>query len=139
MMFRNLSKQAHIRKVAKASGTVVVDTQGFDSVLFLVDFNTAENANEITKLEMSHNNSAFVDVAGSAVNVGTTHDSELGWLEVHKPQRRYLRLTTADNSTDLNSIIALLFRASDSEDVDNVAVSGAINGKLLTSPDEGTP
>lgn len=136
-MFRNLSHLANIRRLGTDAGEFEIDTEGYDSVLFLVSWTSDNNANAITKCEQrASTDDSYEDIKGSNVKVGDDGTSQYGWLELHN-NKRYLKLTVAENGDECQAVFALYFNVSDSKNIDN-AVAATVYGKLITDPVEGT-
>jgi hypothetical protein len=138
-----LSNAVKLIKVADHAGAAtsgvtseVVDTSGYDGVLFLTSFGTAA-ANNTLKAQQGAVSamSDAADLAGSLVASGTSDEDV--WIDVYRPRERYVRVVAArGTSSTLESIWAILYRGS-LQPVVNVE-TGTITGKALVSPAEGT-
>ena len=139
----NLSNGVKITKVkaASASGTTavnsdVIDMQGFEGVLFFVAVATA-NAGNFIKAQQGTDGTVTdaADLEGSKVTTAT--DGQVAWLDVYKPQERYVRVVaTRGTASVLGEIYALQYE-SRIQPIDN-NVANLIIGELLVSPVEGT-
>lgn len=111
-----------------------VDMAGWNGVVFLTSFGTA-NANNTANGAQSSDNSSFDDLAGTSVSSGASDEDV--WLDIYRPSDRYVRLEVArGTSSTLESIWAIQYRGSKMP-VSNV-VSGTIIGERHVSPAEGT-
>lgn len=140
----NLSNGIKITKVkdASATGTTevlsnVVDMVGYEGVLFFTTIGSFNAGNYIkgqqdTDVAMG----TVADLSGS--KVVATANNEVVWLDIYRPQERYVRVSAirAGATTTLGEIYALQYE-SRKQVVDN-NVAGTIIGSLLVSPDEGT-
>lgn len=138
MLFRNLSRMAEIRRIDDDAGTVDdIDMQGFDSIIFLVNWESDNDANLITSVsQRADTDDSWEVIKGSELKVGDDGNAEYGWIELHKP-KRYLRIITAEEGDECNAVFAIKFRARRQyEDVDNV-VDAEVFGKLISNPEEG--
>ncbi|TFE30830.1 hypothetical protein [Cohnella luojiensis] len=139
----NLSNGIKITKVKAASvtGTTevlsdVVDMAGYEGVLFFTTI-ASFNAGNFIKGRQGTNATVTdaADLKGS--KVVATADGEVVWLDIYRPQERYVQLSAirAGVTTVLGDIYALQYE-SRKQIVDN-DVTNTIVGKLLISPDEG--
>ena len=91
----------------------IVDTEGFDGVMFLTTFGTGA-ANNTLKAQSSliNDSGGMADITGVAS--GSTLNKNEVMLDVHRPPRRYVRVVAArGTSSTLETIYALLYRARD--------------------------
>lgn len=137
----NLCKNVKITKVQAAStaatsaiNTSSVDMSGWDGVLFFGAMGTANAANYINAATSS-DDSTFNDLEDTKVT--PTGNGEVAWLDIYKPQERYLRLEVARGaSTTFGDVYAIQYEGFKLP-ADNVT-AGTITGELHISPDEGT-
>lgn len=138
----NLSKHVKVIKISAtvASGTTdvngaVVDTQGFDGVVFLASLGTAANNNGVKAQQGQQSNLGdAADLAGSKVLSDGTQTDLL--LEVHKPMERYVRpVVVRGTASTVEAIWAILYSPTKLP-VDNATAAQAV--ELHISPDEGT-
>jgi hypothetical protein len=138
----NLSSQIKITKVADhttagtdAINSTAVDMSGYEGVLFVTSFGTANAANTINAAQETTSDGTFTDLAGTSVASGTSDEDV--WIDVYRPQERYVRCEVARGaSTTCESIWAIQYGARKAP-VDNTT-SGTIAGELHASPAEGT-
>jgi hypothetical protein len=139
----NLSNGIKITKVkaASATGTTavnsdVIDMAGYEGVLFFVAVASKAVGNFIKAQQGTDGTvSDAVDLEGSKVE--PTVDGQVAWLDIYKPQERYLRVVaTRGTTTVLGEIYALQYE-SRVQPTDNV-IANLILGSLLVSPAEGT-
>lgn len=139
----NLSKNAKFTKLADhtTAGTdnvvsTILDMQGFDGVVFLTSFGTANAGNYIyvdTGTDASLTDAA--NLAGSKVTSGSSDEDVV--LDIYKPLERYLRVTAVrGSSSTLESIWAVQYGPRKAP-VSN-STSGTIIAETHISPAEGT-
>lgn len=116
----------------------IVDTSGYEGVVFFTSLGTAAADNLIRVQQNTINStSGMADLLGSGVTSGASPSNEDLWVDIHKPRERYLRaVVDRDTSSTVESIWALLYGARKLP-VDNT-VSGTIEGEISASPAEGT-
>lgn len=140
-MGHQLSNKVKLTKVADhttAATTAVnsssVDMQGFEGVIFITSFGTANSGNTCN-LAQSSDDSNFDDLTGSSVTSGSS-DEDI-WIDVYRPSDRYVRLEAVrGSSSTLESIWAIQYGAR-VQPVDNTT-TGTIAGEAHVSPAEGT-
>jgi hypothetical protein len=140
----NLSNGVKITKVkaSQATGTTavnsdVVDMAGYEGVLFVTVIGSFNTGNYVTAQQGAASDlSDAADLEGSKVTA--TADGEVVWLDVYRPQERYVRLSAvrAGATTTLGDVYAIQYESRMQPISNNVA--DTIIGKLLVSPDEGT-
>lgn len=120
---------------SEVDGTTI-DTAGYEGVLFVAKFGTAASGNTLQAQQGAASDlSDAADLAGTSVTVGTS--DELVWLDLFRPQERYVRVQAErGTSSTVDWGIALKYGAR-SQPVDN-ATAGTIAGEVHASPDEGT-
>jgi hypothetical protein len=130
-------------KAATSSGTTAVNSDavdlsadgGWDGVLFLSTFGTANAGNKL-KAQSSTDNSAWSDLAGSAIVPAGTAEAVQG-VDLFQPTGRYVRcVATRAEASTLGEVYALLYRGR-SVPADNV-VADTINVTRLAQPVNGT-
>lgn len=137
----NLSSNVKITKVSDHSTAATsavdsssVDMLGYEGVIFITSFGTANAANTINAAQSS-NDSDFTDLEGTSVSSGTSDEDV--WIDVYRPSDRYVRCEAARGaSSTLESIWAIQYGARKAP-VDNTT-TGTITGEVHASPDEGT-
>lgn len=140
---QNLSSLVKLTKVADhtTAGTTdvesaILDMSGYEGVLFITSYGTAAT-NNILKAQQDDVNSAggMADLTGTGVASGSSDEDV--WLDVYRPQKRYVRcIAVVDTSSTVESIWALQYGAREMV-VDNTT-SGTIIGEIHASPAEGT-
>ena len=145
MSFQSLlSERVKLIKIADhstaATSTVTssaVDTYGYGGVLFLTSFGTAAADNTV-KIQQSSDDGvadSYGDLEGTSVASGTSDEDV--WVDVIKPQKRYLKFIAArGTSSTLESMWAVLYHPA-AVPVTN-STSGTIIGEESVSPAEGT-
>lgn len=142
-MFGPLSEQVQIKAAlaATAAGTTnvtgsIIDTSGFEGVLFIACFGTAAADNYIkAQQDTAVGGGTMADLAGSAVGVGSS--DEIVWLDLHRPLERYVRaIAVRTTSSTLSWGVAIPYGAK-KQPVDNTT-AGTIHGETTVSPAEGT-
>ena len=107
----NISRGVKFTRVldAVAAGTSdqnssSVDMKSFDAVTFVVGFG-AITASAVTaiKVQGSDDDSAWSDLAGTAITVADSDDNKIVLAEINCPQQRYIRVVV-DRGTQ-NSVI----------------------------------
>lgn len=142
-MARNLLSRVKLVKIADHSAastadvtSSIVDTAGFDGVVFFTSFGTA-NATNVIKVQQNTANqtTGMADLAGSSVSSGTSDEDVI--VEIHKPQERYLQVVASRGaSSTLESVWACLYGKGGS--IGDNSVSGTQVAELHASPAEGT-
>lgn len=143
-MARNFLNKTKWIKIADhtANGTSdvtssIVDTAGFQGVVFATSLSTANATNTIKVQQNTANQTTgMADLAGTSVTSGTSDEDLI--VEVHKPLERYLQVVVARGlSTTCESIWAVLYEG----DAGTAAtgVSGTAAAELHVTPAEGTP
>lgn len=142
-MARNFLNKTRLIKVADhtAAGTSdvtssIVDTAGYEGVVFITSVSTANATNTIKVQQNTANQTTgMADLAGTSVSSGTTDEDLV--VEIHKPQERYLQVVVARGaSTTCESIWAILYGGTTSASTTGVA--GTAAAELHVSPAEGT-
>lgn len=138
-----LSERIKITKVSghiTASTTEVVSTSvdmaGFDGVLFVASFGTANAGNAIKAAQSTASTTSFSDLVGTLVGVGASDEDQ--FVDIRKPVERYVRCVAvrAGASSTMESIWAFRYGARDVA-VDNT-LAGTIHGEQHVSPSTGT-
>jgi len=146
----NLSKMTKITRHnnAVAAGTTDItpsagiDMQNFEGCLFQVLFGaiTAGAATSI-KVQQSDDDGvadAYSDLEGTSVTVADDDDNQIFWVDVYRPQKRYLKLIV-DRGTQnavLDGIVAMQYGPRKLPTTHDATTVGG--GELHASPDEGT-
>lgn len=149
-LIRALSQAAKITRHsnAVAAGTTTItpssgiDMQGYDGCLFLVAFGaiTASGVQSV-KVQQSDDDGvsdAYSDLEGTSVSVADDDDNQLVWVDVARPQKRYLKVivSRATQNSAIDGILALQY-GSKVEPVTHDSTT-VLGGELHVSPDEGT-
>lgn len=137
----NKIKITHVKAVTSgaATGNVVsdvLDMQGYEGVLWVATYGTANSSNGI-KAGMSSASASggMEDMVGTQVAGLSTGGTV--WLDVYRPRKRYVQATlTRQASSKLGSVYALQYGAR-LFPVDNT-IADLITGELHSSPDTGT-
>lgn len=100
----NLSKQVKITRHsnAVAAGTTDItpsagiDMSGFEGCLFMVDLGTI-TASAVTSIKVQQSSDdgssdAYSDLEGTSVTIADTDDNKIAYVDVYRPQKRYLKL-----------------------------------------------
>lgn len=142
-MARNFLNQGKLVKISDhtAAGTSavtssIVDTAGFQGVVFLTSLSTA-NATNTMKVQQNTANqtTGMSDLEGTSITSGTSDEDLV--IEVHKPLERYLQVVVARGaSTTCESIWAVLYGGDTA--VTDTGVSGTAAAELHVMPAEGT-
>lgn len=139
----NLSKNTKITKIADhtTAGTdsvvsSIIDMQGFDGVMFLTSFGTANAGNYIyADTGAAANLSDAANLAGTKVTSGSSDEDVI--LDIAKPLERYLRITAVRGaSSTLESIWAIQYGPRKTPI--NNSISGTQICETWISPAEGT-
>lgn len=138
--FLNKSKWIKVKDHSAASTADVtsdiVDTAGYQGVVFVTSFGTA-NATNTVKLQQhtANQTTGMTDLEGTSVTSGSSDEDVI--VELHKPKERYIQLVAArGSSSTLESIWACLYDGDSS--VATNTVSGTQIAELNVSPAEGT-
>ena len=142
-MARNFLSRQKLIKVADHSAaattdvtTSIVDTAGFEGVVFFSSFGTADATNTVKVQQNSSNQTTgMADLEGTSVASGTTDEDVI--IEIHKPQERYVQAVFARGaSSTLESVWACLYGGDDGLAANSTA--GTQVAELHNSPSEGT-
>lgn len=113
-----------------------IDMSGYEGVMFLTRFGTA-NAGNLVKAQQDTDSAmgTAADLEGTSVSSGTSDEGI--YLDIYKPQERYVRLyVTRGASSTLGEIWAIQYGNRVAPQTH--AVSGTLTGETHISPDEGT-
>lgn len=142
-MARNLLSRVKLVKVADHSAastadvtSSIVDTAGYDGVVFFTSFGTANASNSVKVQQNTANQTTgMADLAGTSVASGSSDEDVI--VEIHRPQERYLQVVASRGaSSTLESIWACLYGKGAS--ISSNSVSGTQIAEVHASPDEGT-
>ena len=141
----NISRGVKFTRVldAVAAGTSdqnsdSVDMKSFDAVTFCVGFG-AITASAVTsiKLQGSADDSAWSDLAGTAITVADTDDDKIVLAEINQPQHRYVRCVV-DRGTQnavIDFAVALQSKANKAPVTQSSSVLGS---EFAQAPAAGT-
>lgn len=138
--FFSRNKLVKIADHAAANTTAVtssiVDTAGYQGVVFLTSLSTANATNTIKVQQNTANQTTGMsDLEGTSVTSGSSDEDLI--VEVAQPQERYLQVVvTRGASTTCESIWALLYNGD--AGIAASVVTGTSAGELHVAPDEGT-
>lgn len=138
--FFSRNKLVKIADHAAANTTAVtssiVDTAGYQGVVFLTSLSTANATNTIKVQQNTANQTTgMADLEGTSVTSGSSDEDLI--VEVAQPQERYLQVVvTRGVSTTCESIWALLYNGD--AGLSASVVSGTSAGELHVAPAEGT-
>lgn len=142
-MARNFFSRNKLVKVADvaasattAVNSAIVDTAGYEGVVFFCSFSTA-NATNTIKVQTSATNATddMADVAGTSVTSGTS-DEDVA-VEVCKPPQRYARLVVSRGAaTTVENIYCILYGAGNQ--IANNSLTGTQVTEVHGSPALGT-
>ena len=142
-MAQNFLTKCKLVKIADHSAastadvtSTIVDTAGYQGVVFFTSFGTANATNTI---KVQHNTAnqttGMADVLGTSVASGSSDEDVI--VEIHRPQARYLQVVAARGaSSTLESVWACLY-GGDARLASN-SVSGTQIAELHASPAAGT-
>lgn len=130
-------------KAAQTAGTGavtsdIIDMAGFEGVLFLTRFGTAAANNSVkVQQDSAAAMGSAADLEGTSVVSGADPSNEAIYVDVYKPQERYVKLyVTRGTSSTLGEIWAIQYGCRNAPQTH--AVSGTLTGEAHVSPDEGT-
>lgn len=128
-----------------ASGTAdrngaTLDMQNYDGVLVLVKFATIA-ASAVTSIKAQQGAqsdlSDAADLAGTAQSIADTDDDKTFYIDIFRPQERYVRVVIDKDATNATAEIALYVQYKGRKF--NVATHGTgVAGEKFSSPAEGT-
>lgn len=132
--------QDHTTAGTDAITSDIVDTAGYQGVVFFTSFGTANATNSIKVQQGTANETTgMADLAGTSVASGTSPSNEDVIVDVYRPQERYLQLVvTRGASTTCESIWACLYGKNEPVGATGNSVSGTQIAEAFSSPDEGT-
>lgn len=114
----------------------IVDTAGYEGVVFFTSLGTA-NATNTIKVQQSATNATddMTDLTGTSVTSGSSDEDVI--VEVHRPTDRYVRaVVTRGASSTCESIWAALY--GQGARISANSVSGTQVAELHVAPSEGT-
>lgn len=120
--------------------SAVVDTKGYEGVVFLVAAGTIDSS-AVTKLKVQQGEQAgggdMADLVGTGVTIAADDDGQSFAVEVHKPRERYVRavITRATADSAFGVITAFLYGGDGPQ---NNNVTDVITSEIHLSPAEGT-
>lgn len=114
----------------------IIDTAGYEGVVFLTSFGTANATNSIKVQQNDANQTTgMADLEGSKVTSGSSDEDVI--CEIYRPQERYLQVVASRGaSSTLESIWAILYGKGGS--ISDNSVSGTQVAEQFASPAEGT-
>jgi hypothetical protein len=114
----------------------IVDTAGYQGVVFLTSLGTANATNTIKVQQNTANQTTgMADLEGTSVTSGASDEDLV--VEVYQPLERYLQVVvTRGASTTCESIWAILYNGD--AGLAATAISGTAAGERHSSPAEGT-
>lgn len=142
---QNLSSITKWTKVADhtTAGTTdvesaILDMSGYEGVMFVTSFGTAAANNSLKAQQNTANStSGMADLLGTSVVSGASPSNEDVWIDLYRPQERYVRcIAVVDTSSTVESIWAVQYGPREMV-VDNTT-DGTIIGEVHASPAEGT-
>jgi hypothetical protein len=142
-MARNFLSRSKLIKIADhttaattAVTSAIVDTAGYEGVVFFSSFGTANATNTIKVQQNTANQTTGMeDLTGTSVTSGSSDEDVI--VEVHRPQERYLQVVAARGaSSTLESVWACLYNGTPG--LAGNSVSGTQVAELHSSPAEGT-
>jgi hypothetical protein len=94
----------------------IIDTLGFNGVLFVIPFGTIAST-AVTSFKVEHSDasdmSGNADIAGTAQTVADTDDDKVFYVDIRKPVKRYVRLLVSRGTANAAlSATALLYDPS---------------------------
>lgn len=131
-----LKVKDHSTAATSAVESDIVDTAGYDGVVFVTSLGTA-NATNTMKIQQSATNATddMTDLTGTSVSSGTTDEDLI--VEVRQPTDRYLRAVVSRGaSSTCESIWAILYGKGGNIAANSVA--GTQIAEIHASPAEGT-
>lgn len=117
-----------------------IDMSDYETVLFVIPFGVI-TAGAVTSIKAQQSvdtvDGNFVDLAGTSVTVLDTNDDTCFYLEVTKPQKRYVRVQVlrATQNAVVGNILAIQGEGRVKPAIQDTTITG---GELWVSPDEGT-
>ena len=117
----------------------ILDMQGFDGVLMIATFG-AITAGAVTSIKAQQDTASgggtMADLAGTAQTIADSDDEKVFYIDLYRPQERYVRLVV-DRATQ-NAVVAsaeyIQYMASDMP----VTHGTNVSGETHISPAEGT-
>jgi len=130
---KNVSITKAITVTAGAAGATditgtTIDTQGFDSVLFVVQVGAVVSG-AVTSVKVQHDDASgmgtVADVAGTSQTIADDSDEGVVYIDLAKRRKRYVRLYV-DRATQNATVsaIAILYNATDAPTTHGTAVIG---------------
>ena len=136
-MHKMLSNFAEIREVdvdGTSNRTHGVDTANFDGVLFILKTDGTEVVKAQQDDELDSSDELLEDPSDLADGSITTVANDITFVDIYRPDERYVGLDVEDNGAVQGPVLALRYH-SRNRPVDN-DVDDEIKGLQLVSPDE---
>jgi hypothetical protein len=115
--------------------------QNHETCLMVVQFATIA-ASAVTSIKAQQgaasDMSDAADLEGTGITVAADDDNQLFWIEVTKPQERYVRLYVDKDATNACAESAVYYIGGGKCFPEDNNVDDTITGELHVSPDEGT-
>lgn len=144
----NLSKDVKITQAitptAGAAGTsdingATLDMSGFEGVLMIVTFG-AITAGAVTSIKAQQGSAADMsdaaDLAGTAQAIADTDDDKVFYIDLYRPEKRYVRLVV-DRGTQ-NAVVASAEYIQYGARSEPTSHGSGVSGETHVSPSEGT-
>lgn len=117
-----------------------IDMSDYETCLFVVSFGTITSG-AVTSIKVQQSDDTtdgnFADLTGTSVTVADTEDNTTFYVEVTKPQKRYIRLYISRGTQNavVGAALALQANGRVKPAVQDTTVT---RGELWLSPDPGT-
>src|SRR5512143_2308615 len=119
-----------------------LDMSGYESVLMVVKFAAiAAGATTSIKAQQSNDNGVaddYSDIAGTGIAVAADDDNQIFYLDIVRPQKRYVRLVVDKDAANNCAESAIYFQYGARVEPVNNNVTDKVTGEIHVSKDEGT-
>lgn len=143
----NLSNEVKITTALDyASGTAdrtgaILDMSGYEGVLMMVKF-AAIAAGATTSIkaqqDMAVGGGTMADLAGTGITVAADDDNQIFWLDIYRPQERYVRLYVDKDAVNAVAESAVYYQYGPRKEAVSNNVTDLVTGEFYASPAEGT-
>ena len=114
-----------------------IDTRGYSGVCIIVKF-AAIVSGAVTSIKAQHGDTTgggYSDIAGTSQTIADTKDDEIFYIDIKKPQKRYVRLVVSKATQNAaESAVAVLYGSASKPSTNDADV----NGEEWVSPASGT-
>lgn len=114
-----------------------IDTRGYSGCCIIVKFATIAST-AVTSIKAQHGDTTgagYADIAGTSQTIADTDDDKVFFIDIKKPQKRYVRLVVSKaTAAAAESAVAVLYGAASKP----VTLDADVAGEEFVYPPSGT-